>query len=253
MRGPWALVLLLPAALSLAPAGGPLGAEDRRQAVEALWAAREDPAKALEAVSAHEVLLSEHPEEHETLLRLSRLHYWIGQNLEGTDRDAALAHYGSGREYGRRAAGAAPEKPGGFFFEAANLGRENNLKGTFSNLRGIGRVRRLNEKTASIDPDYYYRGPDRFFCAMYTKLPGLLGGSASKAVEHGRRAVEAFPAYAGNRYFLAEAYLKDAKNDLARRELEAALAIPDDALPDVVPEQRMEKKRAAALLRTLGR
>lgn len=253
MRRPWAIGWLLLAAVSLAPAASVLGEEDRRQAAEALWSAREDPEKAGEAVSAYEALLREHPEDYETLLRLSRLHYWVGQNLEGTSRDAALAHYRSGRDYGRRAAGAAPEKPGGHFFEAANLGRQNNLKGTFSNLRGIGTVRRLNEKTASIDPHYFYRGPDRFFCAMYTKLPGLLGGSTTKAIEHGRRAVEAFPAYAGNRYFLAEAYLKDAKNDLARRELEEALAIPDEALPDVVPEQRMEKKRAAALLKTLGK
>lgn len=253
MRRPWAIGWLLLVAVSLAPAARVLGGEDRGPAAEALWAAREDPDKAGEAVSAYEALLQERPEDYETLLRLSRLHYWLGQNLEGTSRDAALSHYVSGKDYGRRAAGAAPEKPGGHFFEAANLGRENNLKGAFSNLRGIGTVRRLNEKTASIDPDYFYRGPDRFFCAMYTKLPGLLGGSTTKAIEHGRRAVEAFPAYAGNRYYLAEAYLKDAKNDLARRELEAALAIPDDALPDVVPEQRMEKKRAAALLKTLGK
>jgi tetratricopeptide (TPR) repeat protein len=114
-------------------------------------------------------------------------------------------------------------------------------------------VRKLNEKTASIDPGYFYRGTDRFFCAYYTKLPKLLKGNVSKAIEFGKRAVEAFPNYAGNRFFLAEAYVKDGRNDLARKELEAAISLPDDAFPDVIPEQRMEKKRAEALLKRIAK
>lgn len=244
-------LLILCAALLAAPALW--GEEMLRQEADTLWTQREDPGKAREAVAAWEALLKAKPGDYEALLRLSRLHYWIGQLLEKNDRKSALSEYNAGRDYGREAAKAAPDRPGGYFFEAANLARENNLKGTFSNLWGIGTVRKLNEKTVSIDPDYFYRGPDRFFCAMYTKLPGLLGGSASRAIEHGRKAVGAFPDYAGNRYFLAEAYFKDGKNALAREQLEAALAIPDNALPDVVPEQKMEKARAAALLERIGK
>ena len=241
----WILVLAVPC-----PARGE---SNLQQNADALWAAREDLAKAREAVAAHEALLKENPADYGTLLRLSRLHYWIGQKLETASRDEALSQYGMGREFGRKAAEASPKAPGGHFFEAASLGRENNLKGSFSSLWGISTVRRLNDKTAELDPDYFYRGPDRFFCAMYTKLPGLLGGSTSKAIEHGKKAVEAFPNYAGNRYFLAEAYHKDGKNDLARKEIEAALAAPDDAHPDAIPEQRMEKARAAELRKKIGK
>ncbi|NNF84217.1 MAG: hypothetical protein HKM29_03575, partial [Deltaproteobacteria bacterium] len=80
-----------------------------------------------------------------------------------------------------------------------------------------------------------------------------LGGSTTKAIDFGRRAVEAHPNYAGNRFFLAEAYVKDGKNDLARKELEIAVSLPDDAFPDVIPEQRMEKKRAEALLNRIAK
>ena len=220
---------------------------------ETLWNEREDIGKASEAIAAYEDLLKERPADYEVLLRLSRLHYWVGQILESTNEKEALGHYAMGREYGKKASEAAPEEPGGYFFEAANLARQNNLKGTFSNLIGIRTVRKLNEKTASLDPEYFYRGTDRFFCAFYTKLPGLLGGSTEKAIEFGKRAVKAFPNYAGNRYFLAEAYVKDGKNDLARKELEAAVVLPDDKLSDVVPEQRMEKKRADALLKRIAK
>ena len=242
------MMLLFAAALPT----GSRGAEPEARA-ELLWNEREDLGKAAEAIAAYESLQKEKPENYDILLHLSRLHYWIGQNLESTNQKDSLSHYGKGREVGRKASEVAPDKPGGYFFEAANLARENNLKGTFSNLLGISTVRKLNEKTSSIDPDYFYRGPDRFFCALYTKLPGLLGGSASKAIEFGKRAAEAFPNYAGNRFFLAEAYVKEGKNDLARKELEAAVALPDNALPDVIPEQRVEKKRAAELLKRIGK
>lgn len=47
--------------------------------------------------------------------------------------------------------------------------------------------------------------------------------------------------------------MKDGKNDLARSELEAALATPDDANPDAIAEQRLEKKRAAELLKKIAK
>ena len=244
----FSLVLIMAVGIPAVSADTELG-----EKAEILWSEREDLGKASEGIAAYEELLAGNPEDYKVLLRLSRLHYWVGQILEGTDKGDALAHYGKGVEYGKKASEIAPERPGGFFFEAANLARRNNLKGTFSNLWGVSRVRKLNEKTASIDPGYFYGGTDRFFCAYYTKLPGLLGGSTTKAIDFGRRAVEAYPNYAGNRFFLAEAYVKDGKNDLARIELEAALSLPDDAFPDVVPEQRMEKKRAEALLNRIAK
>jgi hypothetical protein len=243
---PLSVVLLI----AFAANGLAVGTRDR---AEALWAAREDMSKAMEAVSAYESLLNENRNDYETLIRLSRLHYWIGQNLEEAGGKDALSHYNKGRDYGKMAADAAPDRPGGYFFEGANLARENSLKGTLTNLLGIKTVKKLNEKAASIQPGYFHGGPDRFFCAYYTRLPGLLGGSAAKAIDHGRKAVDAHPAYAGNRVFLAEAYHKDGKDDLARQELETALLIPDDALQESVPEQRLEKRRAASLLKKIAR
>ncbi len=244
----FSLILIMAVGIPAVSAGANLG-----ENAEILWTEREDLGKASEGIAAYEELLKENPEDYKVLLRLSRLHYWVGQILESTDKEDALAHYGKGVDYGKKASEVYPEKPGGFFFEAANRARKNNLKGTFSNLFGISKVKKLNKKTASIDPGYFYGGTDRFFCAFYTKLPGLLGGSTTKAIDFGKRAVEAHPNYAGNRFFLAEAYVKDGKNDLARKELEIAVSLPDDAFPDVIPEQRMEKKRAEALLNRIAK
>jgi tetratricopeptide (TPR) repeat protein len=235
----------------LCAAGNAIGGGPRETA-DALWGSREDLSKAGQAVLAYETLLKENPKDYESLLRLSRLHYWIGQNLEPTSSREAIFHYDKGREYGKTAAATAPDRPGGYFFEGANLARENNLKGTLSNLYGIRMVKKMNEKVARIEPAFFHGGPDRFFCAYYTKLPRILGGDLSRAIAHGLKAVGVQPAYAGNHVFLAEAYRKDGRNDLARRELEAALAVPDDALADAIPEQRLEKRRAAALLKKIN-
>ena len=236
----------------LASAVSVAAGSDLRQRSDALWSAREDIAKAGEAIVAYETLEKEDPRDYEILLRLSRLHYWIGQNLEAQSPKEALSHYVKGKDYGRKASEAATGRPGGYFFEGANLARENGLKGTLSNLFGISKVKKLNEKAAGIDPDYFFRGPDRFFCAYFTRLPGIFGGNVERAVEHGRRAVDAHPNYAGNRVFLAEAYLKAGKTDLARKELEAAVALADGIVPDFLPEQKLEKKRAAELLRKIN-
>lgn len=222
-----------------------------KEAADALWNGREDIARAVEAVSVYESILKDNPKDYESMLRLSRLHYWIGQNLESSSAKEAISHYNKGREYGKIASAAAPDQPGGYFFEGANLARENSLKGTLSNLFGIRMVKQMNEKVARMDPAYFHGGPYRFFCAYYTKLPGILGGSASKAIEQGRKAVDVQPSYAGNHVFLAEAYIKDGKSEMARKELETAISVADDALADSIPEQRLEKKRAAALLKKI--
>jgi hypothetical protein len=67
---------------------------------EILWGEREDLGKAAEGIAAFEELLTQRPEDYEILLRLSRLHYWVGQNLEGKSKGDALSHYNKGREYG---------------------------------------------------------------------------------------------------------------------------------------------------------
>ena len=156
----FSLVLIMAVGIPAVSAG-----TDLLEKAEILWTEREDLGKASEGIAAYEELLTENPEDYKILLRLSRLHYWVGQISEATDKEDALEHYGKGIEYGKKASGIDPEKPGGYFFEAANLARRNNLKGKFSNLWGISTVKKLNKKTASIDPGYVYTGTDRFFCA----------------------------------------------------------------------------------------
>jgi tetratricopeptide (TPR) repeat protein len=246
-----AIFLALAAALIVVPTTAPGG--ELRERADALWSERSDPEKAKEALTAYEALLAEHPGDGDLLVRIARLAYWIGRNIEEKNRAEGIVYYERAEGYGRRASAAAPGQAGGYYFMAASIARRLDLKADISIVLEVRGIRKLNENAATRDPGFFYGGPDRLFCYFYTNLPGLIGGSTGKAIEHGRRAVAAFPDYAGNRVALAEAYHRDGNNLMALQELEAALATPDDAIPDTVPEQRFEKRKAEALYRKIGK
>ncbi|NNG47001.1 MAG: tetratricopeptide repeat protein, partial [Deltaproteobacteria bacterium] len=106
----FSLILIMAVGIPAVSAGANL-----RENAEILWTEREDLGKASEGIAAYEELLKENPEDYKVLLRLSRLHYWVGQILEATDKEDALEHYKKGVDYGKKASGIDPEKPGGFF------------------------------------------------------------------------------------------------------------------------------------------
>lgn len=241
-----AVVLLL-----LVPA---LAAADAlREKADRLFDDRENLRGAEEALSAYRAILKDHPRDFGVLVRLARLHYYMGRRAESGIRDEAIAHYRKGGEFAKRAAEVQPDRPDGYFFQAACLGRENALRGNLTNLWGISEVKRLVNEAASIAPGYFFRGPDRFWCIYYTELPSILGGSLKKAIVYGKRAVETFPGYAGNRVALAGALFRNGDNAGAIGELEKAIALPDDVHPEAVPEQRLEKEQARSLLRRIGK
>jgi tetratricopeptide (TPR) repeat protein len=246
-----AIFLALTAALLLLPTTA--HGEGLRERADSLWSERSDPAKANEALVAYEALLTDRPGDGDLLVRIARLSYWIGRNLEEKNRAEGIVHYERAEEYGRRASAAAPGQAGGYFFEAASMARRLDLENDISAILEAREIRKLNEKAAARDPGFFYGGPDRLFCYFYTNLPSLIGGSTGKAIENGRRAVAAFPDYIGNRVALAEAYHRDGNNPMALQELEAALATPDDAISDIIPEQRFEKRKAEVLYRRIGK
>jgi tetratricopeptide (TPR) repeat protein len=251
MKGVFLSALILLSALS-AFAGAPTS-QDLRKSAEGLWEAREDMTSASSAARAFEEIVAAGDREYETFLRLSRLHLWLGQNLEPTNRKKALDHYGKGARFGRMASEADPTRPGGYFFEAANLALKVFVGKRPADIARIPYILSLNEKAASLQPDFFFGGPDRVLCVHYNRLPALLGGDPAKAAEHGRRAVEASRRFVANYTCLAEAYFREGKNGEAIKTLSEALEIPDDAAPGVVPEQRLEKKRAGTFIMKIGK
>ena len=80
-------------------------------------------------------------------------------------------------------------------------------------------------------------------------MPGLFGGDKKKSEMHLRKALSYNPNSVITRLFLAETLIELDRPAEARKELEAALAAPND--PEWAPEDRRFKEQAKALLAKL--
>ena len=80
-------------------------------------------------------------------------------------------------------------------------------------------------------------------------MPGLFGGDKKKSEEHLRKALTYNPKSVITRLFLAETLVELNRKPEAIKELEAALAAPDD--PEWAPEDRRFKQQAKDLLAKL--
>lgn len=178
--------------------------------------------------------------------KLARATYWLGGHVPAAGRKA---QYERGIAAARLAVALEPDRPEGHFWLAANMGAMAESFGLRAGIRYRGPVKRELETTLRLAPTYEAGAADRALGRWYYRVPGLFGGSKTKAVEHLQRSLTYDPASPASRVFLAETFLAMGRRDDARRELLAALDGPLD--PAWVPEGREFRARARALLATL--
>ena len=80
-------------------------------------------------------------------------------------------------------------------------------------------------KAVKFDPSVSKGGPHRALGKLYLELPGLLGGSVDKSVDHLRQAVVLGPRFADNYLFLAEALYEQENYHSAKNTLKILLKI----------------------------
>jgi predicted Zn-dependent protease len=80
-------------------------------------------------------------------------------------------------------------------------------------------------------------------------VPGLFGGDKKRSEAHLRKALAYNPQSVITHLFLAETLLELDRKAEARKELEAAVAAPED--PEWAPEDRVFRAQAKRLLATL--
>lgn len=126
----------------------------------------------------------------------------------------------------------------------------NTIQG-FSLLRQAGaakRFRRMVERSLALDERYFQAGPHRVLAEYLHKAPGIMGGDDDVSRRHAEAAMRLYPRYAENPLCRAENVWEPRKDRTRwREEIEAALAAPEDAFPDAVPEQRAAKARAGRM------
>jgi tetratricopeptide (TPR) repeat protein len=213
---------------------------------EALFGKREQLPSAIAVADFWSKRLAANPNDFEAGWKLARVCYWLGDHVPAAER---RARFEQGIEAGRKAAAAQPNRPEGHFWLAANMGSMAEGFGMRAGLRYRGPIKASLEKALAIDPSYLNGSPDRALGRWYARVPGLFGGSDTKAVEHLQRSLTFAPQSIASRFFLAETYEEMGRKDDARREFQAVIDAPFH--PDWVPEEKEYKEKARASLTRL--
>lgn len=233
------------------------------------WANRGEVDQLRKALEWWEKALAADPNNVEVLTSLCRGYYFLADGFT-EDNEKKIELHDKGAKYGERAlytnaelkraidAGGKLEDNvdklgeefiGAMYWTASNNGKYGVAKGIMQNLFLLPRVKALNSRVMELDEGYYYAGPHRFFGAFYAKAPAFAGGDMEKSVKHFEKALELAPDYFGTRVLYAEYYAaKAGKKDLFKKQLDKVNMAAVDVLPDIVPEQTIEKAKAEKLL-----
>jgi hypothetical protein len=206
---------------------------------DALYAARADLASARRAEAIWAERVQRDPRDFESAWKLARARYWLGGHAAEAERKALFE---SGITAARTAATLKPDKPEGHFWLAANMGALAESFGLHQGLKYRGTIKEELLIVLKLDPAFQEGSADRALGRWYARVPGMFGGSTSKAEEHLRRSLTYGPNSTASHFFLADLLLDEHRPDEARVELQKVLDAPLD--PDWTPEDREFKEKA---------
>ncbi len=136
------------------------------------------------------------------------------------------------------------------YWYATNLGKWAKAKGISTLLRHKDRAFKIISFVYETQPDYFYAGPDRYFGAFYAVAPAFAGGDLNRSLTHFEASIKPAPAYLGTYVLTAELHSTATHDEAAfDRNLQTVTAAPVDALPEVIPEMKIEKKKAELLIK----
>ncbi len=126
-----------------------------------------------------------------------------------SERSVRLEALGRGSAHARAAIEAAPDRVGGHFFLAVNLGLRIRMEPDAA-LSGLDEVVRLCEKAREIDPKFQQGGPARILGGLYAKAPPWPAsiGDIEESEEILTELVATYPDYPLNQFFLGETLMK---------------------------------------------
>lgn len=237
-----AAALLLTLALAAAAAG-----PDYLAQADALFAQRADLAKARQAADLYQKALQADPKNEQAAYKLARTYYWIGKHQKTDEEKVAV--FEKGIAAAKKALAINPDSLGGHFWLGVCYGVYGSAKGVMKSLSLVDPIKQEMAAVIAKDPSYDSGGAYRVLGRLYFKLPGLFGGSNSKAVENLQTALKYGPHRWLNHIYLAEVYMDEGEKEKARALLKQVLAGP--AEPGLEPEWAEEKEQARKLLQEL--
>jgi hypothetical protein len=212
---------------------------------DALYRSREDLSSAARAADLWNRGSSG---DYEAAWKLARVSYWLGTHLPERARRSALER---GVAAGETAARLGPNHPEGHFWLAADMGTLAESFGVVQALRYRAKIRDELERVLAIDAGWQGGSAEAAIGQWYYEVPRLLGGSATKAEGHFRRALTYDPQNLAALTFLAELLASTQRSVEAQSLLQRILDAPLST--EWAPEDRDFKRQAAERLRLLSR
>ena len=216
------------------------------QTADALYADRAVLSSARRAADIWAADLFRKAKDFDAAWKLARVCYWLGGHAPVPERRALLER---GIAAARAAAAAAPEAPEGHFWLAANMGALAESFGLRAGLKYRKPIKEELEIVLRRAPTFMNGSADRALGRWYFKVPGLFGGSNTRAIEHLRAALTYDAQSTISHFFLAEVLLDDGDRAQGRVELQRVIDAPIN--PQWEPEDLEYKAKASALIATV--
>lgn len=236
---------------------------------ETLWAQRADPAALKEALGLYEQIVGANPVHRQALTRLVRGWYFLG-DAHMTDKDEKIETWGVAITWGKRCLAlneefAARVNSGEkekdavvatteqdvpcLYWTASAIGKWGKAQGIAKALGNLPTVKAYIARAEELQPDFYYYGPARYWGAYYSVLPSFAGQDLEASARYFEASLDGAPEYQPTRGLRAE-NLAVKKQDVAlfMSDLQAILDFDATSVPDLEPENTLEKAKAQALI-----
>ena len=187
-----------------------------------LYAGRADLVKIRRGVVALRQAQAEDQSNYDLAWRLAKFNYYLGAHSpEPTERDKA---FHDGVEAGKLAVKLQDRKPDGHFWLGANYGGKAQTS-MLSGLAEIDDIKHEMETVIKLDEKYQSGSAYMVLGQLYLEAPGILGGDTQKAIEYLEKGLRFGPDNSLLRAHLAEAYIEAHRNEDARKQIDALLAM----------------------------
>ncbi|MBP8811282.1 MAG: hypothetical protein KBG48_35400 [Kofleriaceae bacterium] len=241
---------------------------------DAAFALRDDRAQLELAIAKYQEAVGYKDDDYETYEKLARAHYLLADGwlyFEVADKkELFLATYEKGFQFAERGmkarypaieerlgagvdlkdAAALVDKAGIglLYWYATNLGKWGNAQDITVVLTYKDRIYAIMEHVFELDPNFFYGAADRYFGAYYAIAPSFAGGDLDRSWNHFQTTIKIEPRYVATFNLIAEFYAPKKQDGKLFDEMVArVLAAPDDIIPELTAETKIEKRKAELL------
>jgi hypothetical protein len=201
------------------PVSYPQETQDRIQKADQCLKNRGNPAELDEGLKLLRALHQQYPSDRDIGWKLAMATYSVGFKMPPERKEERKNLFEEGRNAGLKATVTDPNCAACHFWTAINHVLLGSEQGIFSSVSGLKKVREHARRVIELDEGYAYGGAHRLLAQIDRALPGVLGGSNSRAKEHFESAIRVAPDEPMNYYELSRLLANELKEPLKALEI----------------------------------